>query len=109
MNPQTMFQRICAVSGIGLSPTRSSCSKQSIVNQTEPLGPRPARFGIRHCDDEEESMSPPVDAPIGMVVNPVWQWIFGLLHFGIAGLTIYLALRNPMRHRDWWEVLFRNV
>jgi hypothetical protein len=44
-----------------------------------------------------------------MVVNPLWQWIFGVLHFGLAGLTIYLALRNPMRHRDWWEVLFRTV
>jgi hypothetical protein len=54
-------------------------------------------------------MSPPVDAPIDMVVNPVWQWIFGVLHFGVAGLTIYLALRNPIRHRDWWEVLFRTV
>ena len=54
-------------------------------------------------------MNPPVDAPIDMVVNPLWQWIFGVLHFGVAGLTIYLALRNPMRHRDWWEVLFRTV
>jgi hypothetical protein len=55
------------------------------------------------------SMSPPVDAPIDMVVNPLWQWIFGALHFGVAGLTVYLALRNPLRHRDWWEVLFRSV
>ena len=54
-------------------------------------------------------MNPPMDAPIDMVVNPLWQWIFGVLHFGVAGLTIYLALRNPMRHRDWWEVLFRTV
>ena len=54
-------------------------------------------------------MNPPMDAPIDMVVNPLWQWIFGVLHFGVAGLTIYLVLRNPMRHRDWWKVLFRTV
>ena len=54
-------------------------------------------------------MNPPMDAPVDMVVNPLWQWIFGVLHFGGAGLTIYLVLRNPMRHRDWWKVLFRNV
>ena len=54
-------------------------------------------------------MNPPMDAPIDMVVNPLWQWTFGTLHFGIAGLTIYLALRNPLRYRDWWEVLFRSM
>jgi hypothetical protein len=54
-------------------------------------------------------MNPPADAPVDMVVNPTWQWIFGLLHFGVAGLTIYLAARNPVRHRDWWELLFRMV
>jgi hypothetical protein len=54
-------------------------------------------------------MTPPADAPVDMVVNPTWQWIFGLLHFGVAALTIYLAARNPVRHRDWWELLFRMV
>ncbi len=52
-------------------------------------------------------MNPPLDAPVDMVVNPLWQWIFGILHFGIAGLSVYLALRNPLRYRDGWEVLFR--
>jgi hypothetical protein len=54
-------------------------------------------------------MDLPADAPVGMIVNPAWQLIFGLLHFGVAGLTIYLAARNPLRHRDWWELLFRMV
>ena len=54
-------------------------------------------------------MNPPMDAPIDMVVNPVWQWTFGTLQFGIAGLTIYLALRNPLRYRDWWELQYRSV
>lgn len=54
-------------------------------------------------------MNPPEDAPVWMVVNPTWQWIFGVLHFGVAGLTIYLAARNPVRYRDWWELLFRMV
>jgi hypothetical protein len=52
-------------------------------------------------------MNPPLDAPVDMAVNPLWQWIFGTLHFAIAGLTVYLALRNPLRCRDGWEVLFR--
>jgi hypothetical protein len=54
-------------------------------------------------------MNPPIDAPVDMVVNPMWQWIFGVLHFGVAALTVYLAARNPVRHRDWWELLFRMV
>jgi hypothetical protein len=54
-------------------------------------------------------MNPPTDAPVHMVVNPTWQWIFGVLHFGVAAVTIYLAARNPVRHRDWWELLFRMV
>jgi hypothetical protein len=52
-------------------------------------------------------MDLPADAPIDMIVNPAWQWGFGLLHLGVAVLTIYLAARNPLRDRDWWELLFR--
>ena len=48
------------------------------------FGPRPVRFRVRRCDDKEELMNPPMDAPIDMVVNPLWQWIFGVLHFGVG-------------------------
>ncbi len=52
-------------------------------------------------------MPPPVDAPVEMVVDPNWQWIFGLLHFAVAALVVYFAARGPLRQRDWREFAFR--
>lgn len=52
-------------------------------------------------------MDSPVGAPINMVADPTWQWIFGTLHFALAGLTIYLAARGPVRLREWAELRFR--
>jgi|GEM_PF-3094952 len=52
-------------------------------------------------------MHPPAGAPVDMVVDPTWQWIFGSLHFGLAALTIYLAARAPVRQRNWAELRFR--
>ncbi|GAA5175953.1 hypothetical protein GCM10023321_83080 [Pseudonocardia eucalypti] len=54
-------------------------------------------------------MNPPGDAPVHMVVDPAWQWGFGLLHFGVAALTVVLAARGPIRQRDWRELTFRMV
>jgi hypothetical protein len=52
-------------------------------------------------------MNTPAGAPIDMAADPTWQWIFGLLHFGLAGLTIFLAARGPVRERNWAELRFR--
>lgn len=52
-------------------------------------------------------MNPPANAPIDMVADPTWQWIFGTIHFGLAILTIYLAARGPVRDRNWAELRFR--
>lgn len=52
-------------------------------------------------------MNTPAGAPIDMAADPTWQWIFGLLHFGLAALTIYLAARGPVRERNWAELRFR--
>lgn len=52
-------------------------------------------------------MDRPVGAPVDMVADPMWQWIFGSLHFGLAALTIYLAARGPVGERNWAELRFR--
>ena len=39
-------------------------------------------------------MNPPAGAPVDMVVDPMWQWIFGSLHFGLAALAICVAARG---------------
>lgn len=52
-------------------------------------------------------MDRPVGAPVEMVADPMWQWIFGTLHFGLALLTIYLAARGPVKQRNWSELRFR--
>ncbi len=52
-------------------------------------------------------MDRPGGAPVSMVADPVWQWIFGSLHFGLAVLTIYLAARGPVKERNWAELRFR--
>lgn len=59
------------------------------------------------ADTEEKLMGPPQGAPVEMVVDPTWQWIFGLLHFGVAGAVIFLAARGPVRERNWAELRFR--
>jgi hypothetical protein len=50
---------------------------------------------------------PPIDAPVSMVVDPMWQWIFGVLHFGVAALVVYFAARGPLGQRNWRELAFR--
>ena len=52
-------------------------------------------------------MNPPAGAPVNMVVDSTWQWTFGLLHFGLAALTIVVAARGPVRERNWTELRFR--
>lgn len=52
-------------------------------------------------------MAPPLDAPVSMVVDPMWQWIFGVLHFGVAALVVYFAARGPLRQGNWRELVFR--
>ncbi|MGQ0465015.1 MAG: hypothetical protein ACT4QG_06805 [Sporichthyaceae bacterium] len=52
-------------------------------------------------------MNPPSGAPVDMVVDPMWQWIFGLLHFGLAALCIVVAARGPVREKNWAELRFR--
>lgn len=52
-------------------------------------------------------MAPPIDAPTSMVVDPLWQWIFGILHFGVAALVVFYAARGPIRQRNWREFAFR--
>lgn len=52
-------------------------------------------------------MGPPAGAPVHMAADPTWQWIFGLLHFGLAGLTVFLAARGPVKARNWAELRFR--
>jgi hypothetical protein len=42
-----------------------------------------------------------------MAVDPTWQWIFGILHCGVAAFVIFLAARGPVRTRDWTELRFR--
>lgn len=52
-------------------------------------------------------MPPPVGAPIDMVVDPTWQWIFGGLHFAVAAWVVYYSARTPVRQKDWRELAFR--
>jgi hypothetical protein len=52
-------------------------------------------------------MKPPVGAPVDMVADHTWQWIFGSLHFGLAGIVIVAAAWGPARTRDWFELTFR--
>lgn len=52
-------------------------------------------------------MSPPIGAPVDMVADPTWQWIFGGLHFAIAAVVIVLAARGPIQTRNWFELTFR--
>ena len=52
-------------------------------------------------------MPPPPNAPVDMVVDPTWQWGFGLLHFLVAAWVVYYAARTPVRQRDWRELAFR--
>jgi len=39
-------------------------------------------------------MNPPVHAPTQLVVGSGWQWGFGIFHFAVAGLVIYLFARG---------------
>lgn len=52
-------------------------------------------------------MPPPPNAPVDMVVDPTWQWIFGGLHFAIAAWVVYYSGRTPFRQKDWREFAFR--
>lgn len=52
-------------------------------------------------------MPPPSGAPVSMVVDPTWQWIFGGLHFAVAAWVIYYSARTPVRQKDWRELTFR--
>lgn len=52
-------------------------------------------------------MPPPSNAPVQMVVDPTWQWVFGVLHFSVAAAVVFFAARGPVRQRDWRELAFR--
>jgi len=52
-------------------------------------------------------MPPPPNAPVDMVVDPTWQWIFGGLHFAVAAWVIWCSGRTPWRQKDWRELAFR--
>jgi hypothetical protein len=52
-------------------------------------------------------MPPPANAPVHMVVDPMWQWVFGGLHFLVAAWVIYYSARTPVRQKDWRELAFR--
>ncbi|MEA2675478.1 MAG: hypothetical protein QOI92_2670 [Chloroflexota bacterium] len=52
-------------------------------------------------------MRPPAHAPVHLTVSSGWQWGFGIFHFAVAILVIYLFTRGPARERNWAEVRFR--
>lgn len=52
-------------------------------------------------------MSPPSHAPVGLTVDSAWQWGFGIFHFTVALLVIWLFGRGPFARRDWAELRFR--
>jgi hypothetical protein len=56
---------------------------------------------------EAQLVQPPSDAPIDLAVDPGWQLVLGGAQIVLATVVVYLAMRRPVRERNWRELRFR--